>query len=280
MKIIKGEYSGFCTGVNLTYTKAKEILKDHSVYCLGEIIHNKQVVEELENLGMITVNSMEEVPDNKEVIIRAHGGCKEDYAYANKHNIKVIDLTCPKVSIVHNKVINHNDSYILLIGKKNHPEVIGTISYANNSYIIEDVDDIKSSFVKYKELKPSDIYIVCQTTFSKDRFNELVNLIKKEYIDCNVNIDNTICNSTENRQNEVNIMSKECSKMLVIGSKNSSNTKELYNISINNCKDTYFIENEDDVKKIHFDNNDVIGVVAGASAPLWLIDNIIALLNK
>ncbi len=109
MKIIKGKFSGFCGGVNLTYEKAKETLKKEPVYCLGQIIHNEQVIKELEDQGMITVNEITSIPDHSKVIFRAHGETIENYEYAKSHDIEVIDLTCPKVNNVHQKVINHND---------------------------------------------------------------------------------------------------------------------------------------------------------------------------
>ncbi len=276
MKIIKGKFSGFCGGVNLTYEKAKETLKKEPVYCLGQIIHNEQVIKELEDQGMITVNEITSIPDHSKVIFRAHGETIENYEYAKSHDIEVIDLTCPKVNNVHQKVINHNDEYIIIIGKKNHPEVIATSSYAKLYYIIENEDDLDSAYQDFKSSKLAKLYIVSQTTFSKEKFNMLVELIKKLFKDETITVDNTICDATSLRQNEVSELSKSSSKVLVIGSKNSSNTKELYNIAINNCKDTYFIENKADIKDIKFNKEDIVSVVAGASAPRWLIDEIIS----
>lgn len=280
MEIIKDKFSGFCAGVNYTYNKAKEELKKGSLYCLGEIIHNEFVISELESLGMITVNNICAVPDNSKVIFRAHGECPDSYNYAKLHNLVVIDLTCANVKLIHNKVINNNDKFIIIIGKHNHPEVIGTTGYCNNYYVIENEDDMKKAYEMYLKSKITSIYIISQTTFSSPKFDVLVDSIKKVFNTSKIIVDKTICSSTEKRQNEVIDLSKTCNKMLVIGSKNSSNTKELFNLSTKYCKDTFFIENESDLNVIRFNPHDKVGVVAGASVPLIIIDNIIDKINN
>jgi len=280
MEIIVGKYSGFCSGVNNTYNKAKEEIKKGKVYCLGEIIHNNQVIRELESLGMITVTSLDEVDDNSRVIFRAHGEPESSYKYAKEHNLDVIDLTCGRVKVIHNKVLKEKDNlFILIVGKKTHPEIIGTHGFClNNSFVIEDFSDIDKSFIEFKKSKYNKIYIVSQTTFSSDLFDKLVFKIKEIYKDYELKIDKTICDATEKRQKEVLEISKKCSKILVIGSKNSSNTKELYNIAKKNCNQVYFIESIDDTKLIDFSDRDIVGVVAGASAPKYLIDDIVSTL--
>ena len=275
MEIIKGNYSGFCAGVNFTYSKAKEELKKGPLYCLGDIIHNEIVINELESLGMITVNSIMDIPDNSRVIFRAHGERPDSYEYAKLHNLEVIDLTCANVKLIHNKVLKNNDKFIILIGKHNHPEVIGTSGYCINYYVVENEDDLKDAYQAYIKSKLSNIYIISQTTFSSSKFDILVESIKSLFNNSNIIIDKTICASTEKRQEEVIDLSKKCNKMLVIGSKNSSNTKELYNLSNKYCNNTYFVENENDLDNIEFSDKDKVGVVAGASVPLYIIDTII-----
>lgn len=282
MEVIKGEYSGFCLGVNYTYKKAKEEIVKGKTYCLGEIIHNNQVIKELEDMGMITVNNIESISDNSRVIFRAHGEPLKNYEYAKKHNIEVIDLTCGRVKIIHNKVFKEkNDSFILIIGKKTHPEIIGTEGFSgDNYYVIENELDIKDAYKEFKKSKLNKVYVISQTTFSNFLFDELVDKIKQEFNDTLIKIDKTICDATEKRQSEVLGLSKSCNKMIVIGSKNSSNTIELFNIAKNNCKDTYFVEDESNLNKIKFNEDDIVGVVAGASAPKYLIDNIVKKIKK
>ena len=275
MEIIVGSNSGFCLGVNYTYNRAKEEIEKEKVYCLGEIIHNKQVVDELENMGMITVLSINDIPKNSRVIFRAHGE-------ALQNNIEIIDLTCGKVKIIHNKVLKEkDDSFIIIIGKKSHPEIIGTKGFCTeNCYVIENISDVEKSYKKFIESKLNKVYVISQTTFSSSLFDELVSSIKKTFKNNEIKIDKTICKATEKRQEETLKLSKKCTKILVIGSKNSSNTKELYNIAKNNCNSVYFIENEEDVLMIQFEKDDIVGVVAGASAPKSLIDRITFILEE
>ena len=277
MNIVIGKYSGFCAGVNYTYNKAKEEIKNGKTYCLGEIIHNEQVIKELEDLGMITVDKIEDIPNNSRVIFRAHGEPLKNYLYAKEHNLEVIDLTCGRVKLIHNKVSSKkDDSFILIIGKKSHPEIIGTLGFSgDNSYVIENDSDIIDALTKVKKSKINKVYIVSQTTFSSSLFDKLVNIIKDKFNNIEIKIDKTICDATEKRQNEVLELSKNSNKMIVIGSKNSSNTKELFNIAINNCKDTYLVQDENDLSNIKFNKEDKVSVVAGASAPKYLIDSIV-----
>lgn len=281
MEIIKGKYSGFCAGVNYTYIKAKEEIKKGKTYCLGEIIHNDQVIKELEDLGMITIDSIELIPDNSRVIFRAHGEPLSNYQYVKKHNLSLIDLTCGRVKLIHDKVSKEKDnSFILIIGKKSHPEIIGTVGFSGeNFHVIENESDIKNAYKRFNESKLNKIYVVSQTTFSSSLFDELITKIKAEFKSIDIKVDKTICDATEKRQNEVLNLSKKCNIMLVIGSSNSSNTKELFNISKNNCSNTFFIKDENDLKCIKFNDNDVVGVVAGASAPKYLIDKIVSLIK-
>lgn len=282
MEIIVGKYSGFCAGVNFTYNKAKDEIKKGRTYCLGEIIHNNLVIKELEEMGMITVSSINEIPENSRVIFRAHGEPLKSYTYARKHNIEVIDLTCGKVKVIHNKVLKERDnSFILIIGKKTHPEIVGTVGFCNdNYYVIENISDIENSYKKFIKSKQKKVYIISQTTFSSKLFDEFILRIIDIYKDIEIKVDKTICDATEKRQNEVFDISKKCSIVLVLGSKNSSNTMELYNIAISNCNKVYFIENERDIQLITFKENDIVGVFAGASAPKHFIDKIVSLIEN
>ena len=277
MELIVGKYSGFCKGVSYTYLNALKELKKGKVFCLGEIIHNEHVIKDLENKGMTTVSSLEEVDDNSKVIFRAHGESEDRYLYAKKHGIDVIDLTCEKVKIIHNKVKEKkNDSFIVIIGKKTHPEIIGTVGFAgSNSYVVEDENDFDLLEEKLIESFYKKIFVISQTTFSSTKFDYLVNVLKERFKEYDITIDKSICNATELRQKECEEISKKVNLMVVIGSKNSSNTKELYNISEKNCNKVYFVENREDVDKINISFDMVVGVVAGASAPKALIDEIV-----
>ena len=277
MEIVKGKYSGFCAGVNYTYINALKELENGPLYCLGDIIHNKEVIKDLENKGMSTVSNISEVPNGSKVIFRAHGEPYSSYVYAKNHNIKVIDLTCPKVKMIHNKVNEYKKEYfIIIIGKKTHPEIIGTIGFCdNNYYVIENLDDLDKVHSEFIKSKMNKVVVISQTTFSSALFDSLVLKIKDIFNNNEVLIDKSICNATEKRQKECEDISKKVSLMLVIGSKHSSNTKELYNIAKKNCTDVFLIENVLDLNNIDIKSNK-IGVVAGASTPNYLIDCIIS----
>ena len=278
MEIICGKLNGFCAGVNYTIKKATELLENtnETIYCLGEIIHNERVIEELENKGMITINDINEAPNNSKVIFRAHGEAKEIYEIANSKNIKIFDLTCGKIKIIRNKIEkNKDDSFIIIIGKKNHPETIGNISFTKPfGSIIETIDDINSVYEEFKLSNLKKVYIIAQTTFSSKKYDEYVNIIQNTFKDTKIIIDKTICDATENRQTEANELSKTVDKMIIIGGKHSSNTKELAKITEKNCE-TYLIQTIEDLKDCEFNETDKIGVISGASTPLNAINEII-----
>lgn len=278
MEIICGKLNGFCAGVNYTIKKAKELLENtnETIYCLGEIIHNERVIDELENKGMITINDINEAPNNSKVIFRAHGEAKEIYEIANSKNIEVFDLTCGKIKIIRNKIEkNKDDSFIIIIGKKNHPETIGNISFTKPfGSIIETIDDINSVYEEFKLSNLKKVYIIAQTTFSSKKYDEYVNIIQDTFKDTKIIIDKTICDATENRQTEANELSKTVDKMIIIGGKHSSNTKELAKITEKNCK-TYLIQTIEDLKDCEFNETDKIGVISGASTPLEAINEVI-----
>ena len=277
MIIKRTKHSGFCAGVNNAVEKTKKLLinSNEPLYCLGQIVHNETVINDLENNGLITINDITEAPNNSKVIIRAHGEPPKTYEKAKEKNIEIIDLTCAKVALIHKKIEDHkNDYYIIIIGKKIHPEIIADIGYCNdNMIVIENIDDIKNI---NNESKP--IYIVSQTTFSSKKFDEIVKEIKKQYN--NITIDKTICNVTELHQQEVSDLSKESTKMIIIGGKNSSNTKELYNISKNNCNETILISTPVELDKTNYNKTDIIGIAAGASTPISLVDELEEIINN
>lgn len=285
MKVVCGKLCGFCAGVNYTINKALEILNtNEKIYCLGKIVHNEIVIKKLEDRGMITVDSIDDIPNNSKVIFRAHGEAKETYDKAKLKNIEIIDLTCGKIKIIRKKIEKEKGkSFILIIGKKDHPEIIGNLSYSGkNSSVIENIKDISSAYEQYKKTHLKNIYIISQTTFSSQKFDELVKVIKTTFIDNNINIiiDKTICDATEKRQQEAYELSKNVDLMIIIGGKNSANTKELAKISEKNCSDYILIQNVDDLKNISFFNKNTVGVISGASTSKETVDEVVEYLKK
>jgi len=282
MQIIIGKNSGFCNGVKYTINEANKVLnKSKNIYCLGQIVHNEKVIEDLEKKGMITINTIDECPSNSKLIIRAHGELKGTYEKAKEKNIDIIDLTCGKIKVIRNKIKDKlKDHFIIIIGKKDHPETQGVQSFSgNNSIIIEDESDIELLHLKIKESKLNKAYIISQTTFNSEKFDNLVKSIKNR-IKEDIDIDKTICNATSNRQKETDQLSKRVDIMIIVGGKNSSNTKELEVISKKNCKKVYLIQDIKDLKNIIFDKNDIIGIMAGASTPDKIVEEIISYLDN
>lgn len=282
MEIIVGKLSGFCNGVSNTIKRANSSLETYKeVYCLGEIVHNERVVKDLENKGMITINNIEEAPNNSKVIIRAHGELKETYDKAKDKNIELIDLTCGKILIIKNKITNKKDNhFITIIGKKNHPETLGIKSFSNGySYIVENEEDIDELLNMFNESKLNKMFIVSQTTFNSNKFDTLTNIIKHKS-NKDIEIDKTICNATSDRQEETKELSSQADKMIIVGGKHSSNTKELENISKENCKEVYLVQDVSDLDKNNFSIDDKIGIMGGASTPEIAVKEIIEFLEK
>lgn len=278
MEVIVGKTSGFCFGVDNAVKGAQKVIKDNgSVYCLGEIIHNEQVIKLLEDYGMITVDNLSDIPEGEKVIFRAHGEAKKVYEMAEKKNLKIFDFTCPKVKAIHMKVQREKEnSFIIIIGKKNHPEIIGTKGFAGeNSYVVESEDDILDAYMEYEKTNLGRVYVFSQTTFSSSKFDKIVEEIQTNFYEADVFVDKTICDSTENRQQETRELSKKVNKMIIIGGKNSSNTKELAKVAEENCNQVYLVQTVDDLNGVEFSSEDKIGIMAGASTPEKSIEQIV-----
>lgn len=282
MDIVLGKTAGFCYGVRNAVQKAEEKLKEHKkVSCLGELVHNGQVIKKLEKLGLRIVEKVED--SNNKIIIRAHGIAKEIYHKAQKLNIEVFDFTCPNVLKIHKIADEHYKKgyYIFLIGGKKHPESIGTISFCgNNSYLIETEEDIDEAVKILKESNIKKLLIIVQTTFSLEKFNSYVQKIKEKIgDDIELKVKNTICNATKIRQEETCEISKKVQCMIIIGGKNSSNTKKLYDIARENCKNTMIIETKDELDVNVVKKFEKVGIMAGASTPDDSIEDIIKAIN-
>ena len=279
MEIILNKLNGFCAGSSNTIKQANDILDkyDENIYCLGEILHNERVISSLENKGMITIISIDEVPDGAKLIFRAHGETKENYLKVKNKNIMLFDFTCPKVKKIHDKVLlNSKDSFVIIIGKKTHPEVVGTKSFAGDySYIIENENDIDDCFDKVIESNLNNIYICSQTTYSSERFNEITDSIQSKYDNYTYIIDNTTCPATKNRQDETSRLSNTVDAMIVIGGKHSSNTLELANIAREKLEKVFLVQDISDLEDIDLSSINKLGISSGASTPNEVTNEII-----
>ena len=275
MEIILGKNAGFCYGVKRAVDGANQMLeKENPLYSLGEIVHNKEVTKSLENKGLIFIDDIKEAKGD--TIIRAHGVASDIYEYANNKQINLYDFTCPRVLKIHNIALEYRDKgyYIILLGSKKHPENIGTISYCGlNSSIVEDVNELDDVIAKLNNF--SKVLVIAQTTFSLKKY-----FIIKNYLETNLKADidvvfkNTICKATEVRQKETEEISKVVNFMIIIGGRNSSNTKKLYEIAKENTN-TICIETLRDLDLSYLEGVKKVGIMAGASTPKESIDEVI-----
>ena len=280
MEIIVGKTAGFCYGVKRAVDGAnEEIKKQKKTYCLGEIVHNKEVVKKLEQKGMKFIEKLEEAEKNTNVIIRAHGVPKEIYEDADEKKINLIDLTCTKVLNIHKIVEEYNERgyFIVLCGSKNHPENIGTISYCpDNNFILENEEQIEFLLNYIQENKIRKILLIAQTTYSMEKFI-IIEKELKENISENIELitKNTICMATQLRQEETKEISQKVEYMIIIGGKNSSNTKKLFDISQKYCKQSICIENSKELNENELKQYKSIGIMAGASTPKESIEEVL-----
>ena len=284
MEVILGKSAGFCYGVKRAVDGAKHELKKakgNTIYCLGEIVHNKQVIKDLEEKGLVFIENINE--SKGETIVRAHGIKKEIYRLAKKLKINLKDFTCPNVLKIHKIAEEHAKKgyYIFLCGNKNHPENIGTLSFCgDNVSVIETEEDVADAMNLLKKSKIEKLLVILQTTYSVERFKKIEKLIK-EYIPENVKlvIKNTICHATELRQKETEEIAKKVQYMIIIGGANSSNTKKLFEIGKTNCKNCVCIETVNDLDLNIINKYEKIGIMAGASTPQDLIEEVVNILK-
>ena len=283
MELIVGRSAGFCYGVKRAVDGAKEELKkEKTIFGLGEIVHNQDVVKELETKGMHFIEDVKEA--NGKVVIRAHGIPKEIYKQAKEKQIELIDYTCPKVLKIHKIAEEYANKgyYIFFFLYEKHPENIGTISYCGqNKFVIEKEDDIIKALEALKNSEIEKLLLISQTTYSLEKFYIIEDKIKKE-LPKNIElvVKNTICQATEIRQKETEQIAKKVNSMIVIGGKNSSNTKKLYEIAKQYCDTVWFIENETELEFEKIKQDDKIGIMAGASTPKESIKKVIKKLKE
>ena len=284
MEVILGKSAGFCYGVKRAVDGAKHELKKakgKAIYCLGEIVHNKQVIKDLEEKGLVFIEDIKDAKD--ETIIRAHGIRKEIYKLAKDVKLNLKDFTCPNVLRIHKIAEEHakRGYYIFLCGSKNHPENIGTLSFCgDNVAVIETEEDVPSAIESLKTSSMKKLLVILQTTYSVERFKKIEELIK-ENIPENIKlvIKNTICRATELRQKETEEIAKKVDYMIIIGGANSSNTKKLYEIGKANCKNCVCVETVDELDLDTIRKNEKVGVMAGASTPQELIEEVVNILK-
>ena len=282
IKILLASPRGFCAGVDRAIEIVKKTLEKYGspVYVRHEIVHNTQVVENLKKLGAIFVEELEEVRDRtRPVIFSAHGVPKSVPKEASNMKMFYIDATCPLVTKVHREAERHNKNgnKIILIGHKNHPEVIGTMGQIpkENIVLIETIEDAKNL-----KLEGSIAYVT-QTTLSVDDTKDIIEVLEKKFPGIKAPIKEDICYATTNRQNAVKKIASQCDMFLVIGSDNSSNSKRLVEVAKKaGCNKTQLIDFKKELPIKEIVECDTIGLTSGASAPEKLVRDFITEIKK
>jgi 4-hydroxy-3-methylbut-2-enyl diphosphate reductase len=263
---------GFCFGVK----RAIKIAQEHTHSAtMGPLIHNQKEIDRLKsdyNVGLYS--SIKEAKPNDTVIIRTHGIPKNDLQKLKDNNVNVINATCPFVTTPQQivKKMSEDQYSIVIFGDDNHPEVKGVKSYADDVHVVLNASELHKINFKYKK-----IATVAQTTKQKEKYLDIVNHLILRYKE--VRVFNTICDATFENQAATKELSEQVDIMVVIGGKNSSNTKQLFNIASQNCQ-SYLIEDETEVQKEWFDGKKICGVTAGASTPDWIIQKVVDLIKN
>ena len=279
IKVLLSAPRGFCAGVERAIEIVQKSIKKYGapVYVRHEIVHNKHVVDSLKAIGAIFVEELEEVEDKtRPVIFSAHGVPKSVPLEANGYNMEYIDATCPLVSKVHREAENLHKAghHIVLIGHKNHPEVIGTMGQLpeNTIDLIQDEHDVEL----YELDDNKKIAYVTQTTLSVDDTKNIIKALKKKFPQIKEPFKEDICYATTNRQSAVKNIAKQCDMFFVLGSRNSSNSVRLVEVAEQaGCPHAELIHTESEIPFEKIQNCKTIGISSGASAPEILVDNFI-----
>lgn len=279
-KIILAETAGFCFGVDRAVNLVYSLVNDGKKVCtLGPIIHNAQLVGDLEQRGVKIIDSIDECPDGYMVVVRTHGVEKSVIDDIENKNIEYVDATCPFVKKIHRIVKKFDSSVpVLVAGDVNHPEVIGIRSYCNGkSFVFKNDEELQKILQNDHIDKNKKIICVSQTTFSLEEWKKCEKIIKKVCTNCE--IFDTICNATADRQNEAYEISEKSDAMIVIGGRHSSNTCKLRDVSSAHCR-SFLIETADELKSIDLSPYNVIGVTAGASTPSVIIKEVLKSMSE
>lgn len=280
-EITLAKKAGFCFGVDRAITLIEKLVSEgKKVSTLGPIIHNQQVIENLESRGVTVVESVSQVPENTVLVLRTHGVTKEVIREAEKSGCEFIDAACPFVKKIHKIILENSSENVvtLIAGDENHPEVKGIKSYAKGeAFVINSAEQLEELFSNRPDFAEKPVIFVSQTTFS---IKEWEKSIKKIKILCtNPKIFDTICSATEERQNEAAELSKTSDAMVIVGGRHSSNTRKLLGVCEKNCP-SFLIETADELNGITLSGFNSIGLTAGASTPAGIIKEVLETMSE
>lgn len=269
MKIELAESYGFCFGVKRAIKIAEEN-RDSATY--GPLIHNANEIDRLKNdFNVALSENLDSFKFGETAVIRTHGIPKQELSLLHERQVNVVDATCPYVTKPQQicEEMSAQGYDIVIFGDESHPEIKGVKSYANNHvYVVNSPDEIDILHLREK------IATVAQTTRKIEDYQQIVGKLMSSHKE--VRVFNTICNATFDNQDAVRKLSQEADVMIIIGGKNSSNTKQLHSIAKDYCSDSYHIESQDDLQKNWFGGKNFCGISAGASTPDWIIDEVVA----
>ena len=291
------KHAGFCFGVKKAIEVAQEVASSHSepTYVLGQLVHNERVINDLESKGIIFVENINSIPQNAVTVLRAHGEPGTTYEILKEKNItketNLNDATCPLVTLVHNvaKKLKENGYEVVIYGKHNHPEAIGTSYHlkGKDTFIVEAPEEYEKVIDYYKKNNFEKFAIISQTTMSVLGYDQLIANINNKMGNVCVEIPlamkdmsikfgfvDTICNPTKQRQTDVDELAEDRDIIIVIGGKNSSNSKELWEKAKEYGIESYFIQSFEQIDSDWFKGKERIGITAGASTPDYLIDEV------
>ena len=275
MKILLAKDAGYCFGVrdavNLAYETAD---KDGDVFMLGHIVHNENVVKDLDKAGAKVVNSLDSIPKDKPVLFRAHGTSVETWNNAKNSNMNIIDATCPLVLEIHEEVkkLEEEGRKIIIVGDHGHDEVKGIASQVKDPIIISSPEEALIQR-KYKRAG-----IVCQSTQTIENVQEIINIMMTKVFD--LRFVNTICFPTKRNQSQIKELAIKCDLMVIIGSFTSANSKRLTALAKERNNNSYQVTNADEIKTDWFDKVEIVGVSAGASTPDKIINEVLDKIKK
>ena len=269
MKITIAGDAGYCFGVrdavNLAYESAE---KDGKVYMLGDIVHNEQVVADLAQAGTKVVETLDEIPDDKPVLFRAHGTATSVWDEAGEKGLNIIDATCPLVQEIHDEVkkLEKDGRQIIIIGDHGHDEVVGIVSHANNPLVLATPEEARAL------RKMKRVGVVSQSTQTIENVKEIINILMTKVFD--LHFINTICFPTKRNQEQIKELAADSDVMVIIGSFTSANSKRLTQLAVEINPNTYQVNSAENLDLAWFDQVEKVGISAGASTPDYLIDQV------
>lgn len=270
MKLLIAKDSGYCFGVrdavDLAYKTAEE---SGDVFMLGNIVHNENVVNDLDKIGAKVVRTLDKVPDGKPILFRAHGTTTDVWKKAKNMGMNIIDATCPLVKEIHNEVkaLDSEGRCIIIIGDHGHDEVVGIASQVKNPIIVSSPEEAQN----LRKMKKAGI--VSQSTQTIENVQTIINIIMTKAFD--LRFVNTICFPTKRNQQQLKDLSEKCDVMLIIGSFTSANSKRLHQLALERNKKSYQVTCADEIESEWFNNAEIVGISAGASTPDSIIQDVI-----